>query len=495
MPTRRMLQIFLPLLLLAYLLLTTSLVAAAPRNILNPPDHTSSQSGTGTAAPQLINPSNIKQVPSKLHGEHPAHPSPVKDKSVPIASTGATEAKVPPRTPPTAPVVNSNFNGIGNTGWSPSDSTNASGPNNVVETVNEQFTIYDRSGNSQYSSNFQSWFGQSSSTSLFDPRIVYDFTGGRFILLVDTGSSVLVSVAQQSNAIGNWCNYTFPTIAGFADYPSLGVDQNGVYFSLNMFNSSNSNELFKANRSAMESCSSASYSFWSNLNDSTGNPAFTIAPAVAYSSAGSEYLVSSRPGGACSLTLWTLTNSSITSSNVPTVCYSPPSAAAQQGSSTTIETLDNRIYAANYLNGQVDVALTGGYNWGSGNVNSVVWWFKINTNATLAQQGGIGTPGYWYFFPAIEQDSNGNAIIVYNTSSSSSYVNVWYGALSASGSLTSNNALVWGSSSYGTGTTARWGDYESARLDPTNGTQIWICGQYAAANNVWGTQNGNVTYQ
>jgi len=412
-----------------------------------------------------------------------------KSKPVPVARQGAIAIK--PLVKKGAPNIVSyaSFVGQGNTGWQPSDSNAAGGPSNVVETVNEQWAIYGRTGGQQYTTSFNTWFGKSG--SLFDPKIEYDPWGGRFIMLVDSGSSILISVARQSSAFGNWCNYTFTTVSGFADYPQLGVDYNGIYFGVNMYNSSYYNELFNANRSQMENCQTVNYWYWSNLNDASGNHAFTIVPAVGHSYAGYEYLVNSEAGGGCALTLWLMSGSSLYKYNIGTLCYSPPPPAAQKGSAGTIETLDNRLFQANYLNGLVDVALTGAYNWGSGN-NSVVWWFKINTNATLNAQGGFGYAGYWYFFPGFEQDSNGNAVIVYNSSSASSYVNIWYIGLLSNNTLEGNSALAWGNSYYGTSGTARWGDYQSAQLDPTNSTQIWICGQYAAATSSWGTWLGDV---
>jgi hypothetical protein len=488
--------IFLVMLLSLFFAVTTAHAAPVASASLQPSahGHSSQISGSGHAQAMPVNTSLVPQTRTSVTGpQHPALASTVKDPAVPLASHGAVAVASPAKTGISPAVtVNSSFGGSGNTGWNPSDSTNAGGPSNIVETVNEQFTISDRTGNAQFSTTFQSWFGATG--SIFDPRIVYDVWGGRFIMIVDTGTSILLSVSDQSSALGGWCNYSFGTITGFADYPSLGVDYNGVYFSVNMFNSSNTNELFELSRTQIESCSSANFTFWSNLIDSTGASAFTIAPADGFSFAGSEYLVSSRPGGACSLTLWVLTGTSLVNYNIGTLCYSPPGAASQLGSAATIETLDNRLYSANYLNGQVDVSLTGAYNWGGGNVNSVAWWFKINTNATLAQQGGFGLSGYWYFFPAMEQDGNGNAIIVYNSSSASSYVNVWYIALSAAGGIASNNALATGASAQGTSGTTRWGDFQSARLDPTDYTQIWICGQVAAGGGVWGTWNGDVSY-
>ena len=34
--------------------------------------------------------------------------------------------------------------------------------------------------------------------------------------------------------------------------------------------------------------------------------------------------------------------------------------------------------------------------------------------------------------------------------------------------------------------TARWGDYSGAGIDPS-GTSVWVAGEYALANNQWGT--------
>jgi len=475
------------------MLFVASPVAAQPST---PAGQRFQATGSGHAIPRRVSTTTVPQTHNNGRGivrsPLPAPASAIRGPHIPAAHQGAVAVRPPLNA--TGVTVHASFAGQGNTGWTPSDANAVAGPSNVVETVNEQWAIYGRTGGQQYVTTFNSWFGQSG--SLFDPKVVYDVWGGRFIMLVDTGSSVLVSVSDQSSAFGGWCNYTFPTIAGFADYPQLGVDYNGVYFGVNMYNSSNWHELFSANRTQMEACQTVNYLYWSNLRNPDNSTAFTIVPAVAYSYGGStEYLVESYAGGGCKLTFWRLTGSSLASSDIGTLCYSPPSPAAQKGSAGTIETLDNRLYRASYLNGRVDVALTGAYNWGNGNNNSVVWWFKINaSNASLYQQGGFGYAGYWYFFPGFTEDSNGNAIVVYNASGLSTYVNIWYVAMNTGGGIVSNNALVWGNSYYGTSGTARWGDYQSAWLDPTSYTQVWICGQYAAATNSWGTWLGDVSY-
>src|SRR5205085_4792886 len=115
------------------------------------------------------------------------------------------------------------FEGLPENGWSPSDSNGAVGTYNYLETVNESFRISSRAGAAQYTSTFQSWFGLSG--SVFDPVTQWDAAGHRFMFVVTTGSSLVLSVAQQENALGSYCNYTFTTPSGyFADYEKLGVD-------------------------------------------------------------------------------------------------------------------------------------------------------------------------------------------------------------------------------------------------------------------------------
>jgi hypothetical protein len=44
----------------------------------------------------------------------------------------------------------------------------------------------------------------------------------------------------------------------------------------------------------------------------------------------------------------------------------------------------------------------------------------------------------------------------------------------------------------GTSGTNRWGDYQSAWLDPNAGATVWITGQYANGTNTWGTRVARV---
>jgi hypothetical protein len=445
--------------------------------------------GRGTIVPHKVSTSSVPQVKSAGHGTVVYRPAPGGYAHVPSPQNVV-------RVPAPANVnltTKKSFEGQSENGWQPSDSNGAGGTNNYVETVNEQWAIYSRTGTLQYQTDFDSWFGYSSGTTLFDPVVQWDRVGSRFIFIVDSGSSLLVSVAQQTDALGSYCNYTFTTPSGaFADFEKLGVNNQGIFFSVNVYSTPFSNELFFANRTQMESCSTVSYTYWTGLTNPDNTTAFAIVPAREEASTNNvEYLVNSYPGGACKLTLWKLTASAVlTRKSVATQCYSPPPAAKQLGSAGTIDTGDNRLYQADFYNGKLTLDTVGSHDWGDGNgpVGTVEWFVLNASTATVYSQGAFGTPGYWLFYPATIRNSVGNMLFVYNSSGPTIDPSIWYVNQTLSGTL----ALANGVSYYGTSGTARWGDYQSAWLDPSAGATVWITGQYDKGTNFWGTRVARV---
>jgi hypothetical protein len=469
------------------MLLSALPVGAAARSLHQ--GHSFQPNGRSSVVPHKVSTFSTPQIKGKGHGPIASRPAPGGRAHVPSPSN---VVRVP------APVQKNlgtkvTFAGQSENGWQPSDSNGGGGINNYLETVNEQFEIYSRKGAQQYGTDFNTWFGQSG--SLFDPVVQWDKAGSRFMFIVDTGSSLLLSVAQQTNGLGNYCNYAFPTPSGyFADFEKLGVDADGVYFSVNLYGSPFTNELFFANRAQLESCQSTNYLFWTGLTNPDGSIAFAIVPARQDTSAGGvEYLVNSYPGGACQLTLWTLTSGgSLFNATVGTQCYSPPPPATQAGSAGTIDAGDNRLYQASYINGLLTLDTVGSYDWGDGNGPvGIVEWFVLNpSSASVFSQGAFGTPGYWLFYPATIRNYVGHLLFVYDASGPSIDPSIWY----TNQSLSTTLALASGVSYYGTSGTARWGDYQSAWLDPISGSKntVWITGQYAAGTNYWGTKVGRV---
>ncbi len=450
--------------------------------------------------PQKVSTSTKPQVKGTGFGSVPYLPGPSHHVNIP---SPRNVVRVP------APkgrhlATNATFEGQSEHGWQPSDSNGAGGLNNYIETVNEQWTVYSPDGTQQYGTTFDTWFGSPAGTNLFDPVVQWDNAGSRFMFIVDTGSSLLLSVAQQTSALGNYCNYTFTTPSGyFADYEKLGVDGDGVYFSVNLYlNDSNgpfsTNELFFVNRTQLETCATASTSSWQDLKNPDGSTAFAIVPARQDSSSnGIEYLVNSYNGGACQLTLWQLTSSGLLSNNtVNPQCYSPPPPAKQKGSNVRIAVGDNRLYQANFLDGMLTLNTVGSHDFGDGNGPvSIIEWFVLNASAgSVSSQGTFGTSGYWLFYPTTIRNSAGNMLFVYDVSGDTIYPSISY----VDQTLSNPQMLASGASFYivvDKSGTARWGDYSSAWLDPNpaQANSVWITSQYAKATNSWGTKVGNIT--
>lgn len=381
------------------------------------------------------------------------------------------------------------------------DATGAGGVNNYLETTEGGLAVYTRSGTQQLVSTYQSWF-KLPNTQFVNPVTTWDDTGDRFIfsILQQGTAKVLLSVAQQSDATGSYCNYSYGGLA-YHDFDHLGVDADGIYFSANVLSPKTgqvvNNELFYASRTALETCQTTTFAYWDGLTNPDGTIAKSIAPAREDSSVpGVEYLVNSFPAGACQLTLWTLTSGSVLSnSTVGTQCYSPPPQARQKGSTTLIGTGDCSITQASVVNGLLTVDTPGAYNWQDGRgVVSIVEWFVLNpSTATVANQGAFGTPSYWLFYPSAITTPNGNMLFVYSASGPGIYPSVWY----VDQTMTDPAALANGVSYY-TYTGAKvspWGAYQSAWPDTSSisANSVWITGEYAKATNVWGTKYDLIT--
>jgi hypothetical protein len=79
-------------------------------------------------------------------------------------------------------------------------------------------------------------FFNTGADALSDPRILYDAVSGRwFASIFDlTADSVVVAVSATSDPTGGWSLYTY-ALAGCPDQPRLGVDDNQVLVSVNLF--------------------------------------------------------------------------------------------------------------------------------------------------------------------------------------------------------------------------------------------------------------------
>ncbi len=134
----------------------------------------------------------------------------------------------------------------------PPDANGAVGPNHFVELVNGRFAVFQKSSGARVKSisdlTFWSQAGVTVPTGWLatDPRIFYDPTVQRWFASqvdFDHSSTVatnrfLLAVSATNDPTGRWKAVAFgsdPSGRDFADFPTLGLDANGIYLSGDLF--------------------------------------------------------------------------------------------------------------------------------------------------------------------------------------------------------------------------------------------------------------------
>jgi hypothetical protein len=199
--------------------------------------------------PREMNPENV--IPLKMataqQAAMPSIDATLKKYTSPLAPTIAPSA-------PSAPIAN--FDGIsdleaaGLTGFlvAPSDENLAVGPTRVVQTVNNGFKIWDKSGNVKtptklISKLFAKLGGVCATFDQGDPVVMHDRMSDRWIIsqfdFADPNNPPYyecIAVSKTSDPAGTYYTYAFQTPGNeFPDYPKLGTWPDGYYMTVNQF--------------------------------------------------------------------------------------------------------------------------------------------------------------------------------------------------------------------------------------------------------------------
>ena len=139
----------------------------------------------------------------------------------------------------------------------PADSNGAIGPNHFVEFINGRYSVYNKLTGARVQTFTDTGFWSAAGVTLnagwdvSDPRVIFDPTVGRwFAAQIDLDPSgvvnanhFLIAVSAGTNPAGLWRGVSFtadPTTGNFADFPTFGLDANGVYLAADMFNAAGS---------------------------------------------------------------------------------------------------------------------------------------------------------------------------------------------------------------------------------------------------------------
>jgi hypothetical protein len=509
---------------------------SAPSDVIPPPSHAELTFHPQQHTVPLSHAVSTKGVPANTAapGTQPKAPAPRIPKGIrnpdadlhlkPLVPQKATTRPASGTLQAASSSLGTSFTGLSKSGYSPSDVSAAAGTSDVLESVNESFAIYSKSGTQQYTSTLQNWFKRTASTSVFDPHVTFDPRGSRYAMVADDGTNWLLSVAQQSSGTGSWCNYTLPAISAsgqFADYPEIGVDQRYFYLTMIDFKSTSDSTLVDSQivavqRSEVESCHpTLHYYRWTQVRDpgtacllcSQDNLSFHVAPATVQDSLSSDgWLASAYSDGGSHISVFNIdSNNVLHSTQVSVPSYDPPPSAAQPGTSAVLDTGEPDFTNITKTGGELYLALTSKHDWGGGNVKSVVNWMQIDATAGsigLDKSGSFGDPNAFYFYPSTSGSALPGEYQVFNfaQSGSSTPVSAAIASIDYTGTVTSNVFSLQGQSAVtdpgaqitdnrcSSSPCYRWGDFSSLMIDPSNpGSTMWAAAANAPASDTWST--------
>ena len=471
---------------------------------------------TALAQQELLSPPPVP-IQRNVEEDEEIHRGIPKSLPVPRDAT-LTKITIPENTLRTvSPSPTITFNGLlDNNQVIPPDVNGAVGITYLMETLNSQYRISNKSGAIISTLSLGTFWSGISGTPFSDPHIEYDPVNDRWITLIistltNNHYGIFIAVSQTNDPTGNWYEYSIDTGSSstIPDYPLMGFNTNWVVITVNNFSNGaffSNVKGFILNRSTIYSGSSGTVN---TFTDASGT--FTLSAAKTYdNTTTTEYLLSSyngNSGGNGFVKLFSITGSvnspvfaAINTIGVNQTWSSNEKDAPQSGSTKKITVNDDRMRDVIYRNGSLWACQTVFLPASSPNRASSQWW-QINPSAQSVPQFGRvddNTGATFYAFPSINVNNNGDVLMGYSVFSASIFASAGYSYRAFSdpaNTMQDNYTFKSGQASYYKtygGTRNRWGDYSTTCVDPVDGS-IWTLQEFASTPaNTWGTSWANV---
>ena len=397
----------------------------------------------------------------------------------------------------------------------PPDTMGAVGPDHFVELINGRYSVYRKLDGTRVQTSTLNDFWRNAGAPpagafAFDPRVVYDSASQRWFAASTDNSfrpnNFLVAVSNSSNPTQGWKGFAIPSDrdrSHWADFPTLGVNRNGVYVAANMFplplaGSGVTTTVLVLSKADLIAGSIVNRTLFENLDPvSTG---FSLQPAFGDKSGSGGPLATllsdyNTAGGwfKRSDILGTVTSPVLDTTNklVAVPPFTGPPNAPQPGPKEPLEVLDSRFSA--------NVVMRNGELWGVQGVNAdgraALRWFSLDAETnTLSQSGLITDPKLSFYYGSITLNDFGNVLIGFSGSGASQFVSAYAVEGRTAGGVTTFGEPVLlkaGLSDYqvtfGSGRN-RWGDYSATTLDPTNPFRFWTIQEWVSETDIWSTR-------
>ena len=350
---------------------------------------------------------------------------------------------------PMAPTFGTQFEGITQAGFIPSEPTVAGGPLNIFSAGNVSVTVTDKDGTNRVETSGATFFGvPPAEGAISDAQCYYDALRGRFLALCFTVgtspnfSKFYLAISKTNDARGAWWLYSFDmTLDGstpttnWGDYQGLGVSDDKLVFSSQQFSFGGNlyryQKLRVLDRAAAYSGASLTWVDFANFLPPSGgdtNDNFVTKPARNLTPGDNTiHCMCVRTSGGARITYRSITGTpaspALSSGNLVTVStYSPPPDAPQMGSANLVATNDCRPTDFYTRNGVLVAAWHTAAAIGGGSSESAIRLFRmrLSDRAVLTDET-FGADGVYYYYPAVTVDSVGTIFLGFGRSSSTEF--------------------------------------------------------------------------
>lgn len=384
-----------------------------------------------------------------------------------------------------------------------------------LETTNGSITVYDKStGVVQSRVTMQAFWGSTGLPAAAggDQRVLFDHYTSRWLMVGfgATNNIINVGVSDTANALGPWKSVAVPVLpSGTADYPTLGMDDKGVYIGTNNFTPGFSGtslvvipkvDLF-GGAPSLANMTQFNTPFPAGPNNGfaiqaavnwQGNPGNTAAVIADSRDTNDQvfYKLNGVNGPGATQTASTI---------IAGTGYTAAGRGRQPDGTRTVDTLSPRISAnAVQFDGKIFSTATVRADAAIGDYAAIRWTVVDAVTGALLSSGKIQEIGYDFYEGSIAVNEFGQVVIGYNRSGFAATDGNGDGmpdgriSFLAQGYLLNGNVLeelgdemllrVSEVDDYhctGAGCRERWGDYAAVTIDPTNHSRFYAIGEYA----------------
>jgi len=427
------------------------------------------------------------------------------------------------------PAIVNDFNGkpIGSPGI-PLDNTLAvSNDGIIMSAINTSVNILDAEGNSlKFRSLSGMVVGQLGILDRFyDPKVLYDPTTDRFILVFLEGSNsddtrIVVGFTQTNDPTGLWNFYAINGNpnggAKWSDYPIIAHNKEDLYITVNILRDNESwqegfvqSVIWQVNKSSgYEGDTTLTQNLYSDIMYK-GEPVWSICPAQPALDMDHDnmYFLSVRPDASSNDTLFLheITNTTTSGQGTHTLTvlksdekYGVPPSSFQPTEGFKLQTNDTRVLSAALHEGQIQYVQS---TLVPGTISSGIYHGTVSDVATTPTVRGriISSSTQDFAYPSIafagetdrensmmmtfshvgEDDFPGTSAVFYN------FKDGLYDNYSPVVMIKEGDSVI---NSFLADSIERWGDYTDIQPQYNDRGAVWLCGSYGDAdrrNNVW----------